>query len=216
LRAGDPTVRAVLRHVLEATMRLLHPFAPFLSEELWQSLGGDGPACIVAQWPWPDQARVDADAERAFALVQEVVRAVRNLRVEAQLAERDEVAVTLVAADAGEQAVLSAATVYVAALARCREVTLGAGAPAGQALVAVVGTVDVYLSLAGLVDVAAERARLGKERDKALADLDVQRRKLANEGFVSKAPPAVVAQVRAREAELAETLARLEERLAGL
>jgi valyl-tRNA synthetase len=210
LKAGDPVVKAVLWQVLERVCRLLAPFAPHIAEEIWQQLGADGDACMIAAWPTLDEARVDPEAEAQFELLREIVRAVRNLRVEAGVAERDEVTVVLDHAPA----TLAPVTGYIAALGRCAAVTLGA--PEGQTLAAVVGAVEVHLPLAGLVDVEAERARLGKERAKAAADLEVQHRKLANESFVGKAPEAVVAQVRARAAELAETLARLDERLAGL
>jgi valyl-tRNA synthetase len=212
LRADDAVVKSVLWQVLEAICRLLQPFAPFISEEIWQQLGAEGEACMIASWPEPDPRRVDAEAEEAFAMVQEVVRAVRNLRVEAGVGEKDTVRIVL----GGAPPALAAATDYVAALARCSDVSLGGADQAGQSLAALVGGVDVYLPLAGLVDIEAERARLTKERDKAATELDVQTRKLGNEGFVAKAPPAVVEQVRARAAELIETVERLEERMAAL
>ncbi|HAZ62463.1 MAG TPA: valine--tRNA ligase, partial [Armatimonadetes bacterium] len=104
----------------------------------------------------------------------------------------------------------------IAELARCSEVTISAAGCDEQALAAVVAGVDVYLPLAGLIDVEAERARLTKELEKAESDLEIQRRKLANESFVGKAPAAVVDGVRAREAELVEVAAHLRARLDAL
>ncbi|MBI5835298.1 MAG: valine--tRNA ligase [Armatimonadetes bacterium] len=212
MKADDQTVKAVLWHVLESICRLLQPFAPFLAEELWQQLGAEGKACIVAAWPVANPALRDEAAEAAFTLTQEIVRTVRNLRVEAGLGERDEVRLVLSAGTPGLEAMVD----YIAALARCSTVTLSTEGCAEQAVAAVVGGVDVWLPLAGLIDIEAERARLTKEREKAEADLDVQRRKLGNESFVAKAPAAVVDQVKAREAELAETIVRLTERIAAL
>ena len=166
----------------------------------------------MAAWPVADAALRDEAAEAAFGLTQEIVRAVRNLRVEAGVGERDEVRVELSAGTPGLDTMVD----YIAALARCSEVVLSETGCDEQAVAAVVGGVDVWLPLAGLIDVDAERARLTKERDKAQADLDVQRKKLGNESFVAKAPAAVVDTVKAREAELVETIARLTERIAAL
>ncbi len=213
LRAGDETVKAVLWHVLETVCRLLAPFAPFIAEEIWQQLGTGGPACMTAEWPTADDRWRDEAAESTFALVQEVVRAARNLRVEAGLGERERVRLVLGGPAAERLAVVRPA---IAELARCSEVTISAAGCDEQALAAVVAGVDVYLPLAGLIDVEAERARLTKELEKAESDLEIQRRKLANESFVGKAPAAVVDGVRAREAELVEVAAHLRARLDAL
>ncbi|MCC7493964.1 MAG: valine--tRNA ligase [Fimbriimonadaceae bacterium] len=218
LRAGDAAVRSVLWHVLEGVLRLLQPFAPFLSEEIWQQLGADGEACLVAPWPTAEPARRDRAAEAAFAQLQEVVRVSRNLRVQAGVEDRVTIHLALRAKSADDRELLATTAGYLQTLVRCHEVDLAeaaAGAPE-QALAAVAGGVDVYLPLAGLVDVAAERERLGKERDKAVADLAAQRAKLGNASFVDRAPAAVVQKVRDRESELLELVARLDERLAGL
>ncbi len=217
LREGDEAVRAVLWHVLEQTLRLLHPFAPFLSEEIWQQLGAEGEACMVAAWPTAEPAWLDDAAERAFAQVAEIVRVVRNLRVEGGVGERVRAAVALhVPADS--VAVVSGFVPYLQSLAQAAEVTVqaaGADKPA-QSLAGVAGDIDVYLLLAGAVDASAERERLAKELEKAQADLAAQEHKLSNASFVDKAPAAVVQKVRDRQAELAELVARLQERLAAL
>ncbi|NUQ00507.1 MAG: valine--tRNA ligase, partial [Armatimonadetes bacterium] len=116
LRAGDAVVRSVLWHVLEGTLRLLQPFAPFLSEEIWQQLGALGDACIVAPWPEADEARRDPAAEARFEQVQELVRTARNLRVEAGVAERAEVELVLQAGPAIREQ-LGASLTYLEALA---------------------------------------------------------------------------------------------------
>ena len=217
LRAGDPVVRAVLWHVLEATMRLLHPFAPFLTEEIWQQLGADGEACMVAGWPTVDEARRQADCEALFDQVQEVVRAARNLRVEAGVPERTKVVLHIHAAEA-DRTFLADGAEYVLALANAAEVVIaGENDPRpSPAVSAVVGAADLCLPLEGLVDLDAERDRLSRELDKAQCDLEGQTKKLANENFVGRAPAEVVQKVRDRASELTEQIERLQARLAAL
>jgi len=218
LRAGEPGVKAVLWHVLETTMRLLHPVAPFLSEEIWQQLGADGEACIVAAWPTCDAGRLQPAVEAEFAALQAIVRAIRNLRVEAGVPDKQAVEAVLQFADASGAEALRPLEGDLRAAANVSAVCFsGAGEAAPEkALVAVLDGVSVFVPLSGLVDVEAERARLSKEREKAAADLAAQHQKLGNEAFVGKAPEAVVQKVRDRAAELAEQIDRLDERIASL
>ncbi len=218
LREGDATVRAVLWQVLETILRLLHPFAPFLSEEIWQQLGADGEALLVAAWPTADETRLDPAAEAAFTTLQELVRTARNLRVEAGLDERRPIRLVLQTDVEAERELLTSAQGYLQALARAEDITItgtSAGKP-GECLAALVGGIDVYLPLSGLIDLAAEAERLTRERDKAAADLQAQEGKLANDSFVSRAPAEVVQKVRDRATELAEQVHRLDQRLAAL
>jgi len=218
LRAADPGVKAVLWHVLEATMRLLHPVVPFISEEIWQQLGAEGEACVIAHWPVCDTKRLLPDVEAEFVKLQGVVRAIRNLRVEAGVPDKQAVEAILQFADAADADAMRPLESDLCAAANVSAVSFAAPGDAtpDKALVAVLDEVSVFVPLAGLVDLDAERGRLTKEREKAASDLDVQRKKLANEAFVGKAPEAVVQKVRDREAELAEQIERLDARIASL
>ncbi|MBI2298243.1 MAG: valine--tRNA ligase [Armatimonadetes bacterium] len=215
LRAGDAVVRAVLLTVLEGVMRLLHPLAPFLSEEIWQQLGAAGEACMTSPWPEADPARVDDAAEATFSRLQDLVRAIRNLRVEANVGDRVQLRPQIACGSAEDAAFVAEVAELAAALTGSAAIAMCQAAPP-QSLAAVVGTLDVYLPLEGLVDAAAERERLGRELEKARKELETLRRKLDNESFVTRAPAEVVGQARARAVEAAEVVARLERRLASL
>ncbi|HXG04389.1 MAG TPA: class I tRNA ligase family protein, partial [Candidatus Binatia bacterium] len=201
-RAESPAVRDRTRHtlvtVLEATLRLLHPFMPFITEELWQRLprpAGGPPSIMVA--PYPRAGRRDEVAERQMAVVMEAVTAVRNIRSEMRIAPAVTLGVTVRPAPEHARLFPEAAPV-IEFLARCRlTVAADAARPAGSAL-AVVGSSELYVELAGVVDLAAERARIEKE----LARLDESIRQLAarleRPDFLERAPAEVVAKERGR------------------
>jgi len=211
------TARRVLVYVLERTLRLLHPFMPFVTEEIWQHLPHEGESLMVARWPEPGGLS-DEVAEADMAVVMDLVRAIRNARAEYDVAAGRRIAAIVVggerAAMLRQQAPVIAALAHVDPAQLRIEETL-AQKPE-QAATLVVGTVECYLPLAGLVDIAAERARLTKEREEVTAQIARLEKLLANEGFTSKAPAPVVEKERARLAELQERLTRLQAHLAEL
>jgi valyl-tRNA synthetase len=219
------TTRATLFTVLEGCLRLLHPFMPFVTEEVWQYLTavgkGDADAAasiMVASYPQGDVRLVDADAERDWALVQALIVAVRNIRSEYKVEPAHWVAATIAA---GEQAeLLQAQAPLISRLGRVQAdqltiVTALAEKPR-QAAAIVIGTVAAYLPLAGMIDLDAERARLEKEIAQLTADVARREAKLANESFVSKAPAAVVEREREGVRAAQAALAKLHEQIADL
>ena len=207
----DP--RPVLVHVLETGLRLLHPYMPFVTEELWQRLrphlaSQTSEALIVAPYPQPEPAWADAEAERQLEGVIEVVRAIRNIRSEKHVEPARYIEAYVVSSDA--RPAIEAASPYIETLARVRplHVVSAAGeAPREGVSTAVLSHAQVVVPLAGLLDAEAERSRLGKEIEEAET---YQRRlegKLSNEQFRARAPREVVA---AEEERLAETRTRLE------
>jgi len=201
--------------VLEATLRLLHPFMPFITEELWQRLPHEGDSVMVAPYPRASRRKRDAEAERAMGVVMEAVTAVRNIRGEMRISPAVVLDVTVRPA-ADHAAILAGARPLVEALARC-SVTVDPGAtrPAGSAL-AVVGETEIHVALADVVDLAAERARLEKEirrLDEAVAFLES---KLARPEFVERAPAEVVEKERERLAGERQRRAKLESSLAWI
>jgi valyl-tRNA synthetase len=201
-RAEDPAVRERTRRtlvtVLEATLRLLHPFMPFITEELWQRLPrppGAPPSIMVA--PYPRAGRRDEAAERQMAVVMEAVTAIRTIRGEMRIAPAVTLGVTV--RPGPEHARLFAETApLIEFLARCR-LTVAADAvrPAASAL-AVVGSSEIYVELAGVVDVAAERARIERELARITESIDQLTARLERPEFVARAPAEVVAKERAR------------------
>lgn len=221
LNGGDPQARrgvqSVLCAVLDGMLRLMHPMAPFLSEALWQKLPHRGEALIVAPWPQEDPARLDDAAEREMALVQEVVGAVRNIRGMMRIPPGARINALLKTESAWAGATLTAAGAYIKELARLGDLHIGAELVRPPASAAgVVGEVEVFVPLAGVIDLNVERQRLEKEiggLEKALAGLD---KKLGNAGFLKNAPAEVVENERQRQAEYQHAVTRLKENLSAL
>ena len=218
LRAGDAAHAAFLAHVLETSMRLLHPFMPFISEEVWAQLPRENGGELLARAPWPQSGETDAGAQSDFALIQDAIRAARNLRAQADIAPGKKLNVTLIALTPNAERVLRAGAPYLTEMARLEAVSiLDSHAPRpDNALSAALPEVEVWLPLEGLIDVEKERAKLEKQLDTARRDLEKVSAKLNNAGFTSKAPPAVVAKEEARRAELGAAIEGLEGRLAAL
>ena len=212
------TALYVLRTVLERTMRLLHPFMPFLTEEIWQKLPHEGHSIMRAPWPEVDEKEIDAEAEAAMTAIMEVIKVTRNLRAELGTPPGKKSALLLRVRDAALADVFAAHTDYFHALASASEVIfLAEDAPDPENVVtgALAGAA-VYLPLAGLIDVEKETARLTKERDNLEKEIARLSGKLANAGFTSKAPAAVVAAEREKLAGYEEKIGLIRSRLADL
>ncbi|MBI4505877.1 MAG: valine--tRNA ligase [Chloroflexi bacterium] len=218
LRRGDVSPLPLLCQTLDTILRLLHPYMPFVTEEVYQHLreraGWAPEALIVAPWPAPG-AR-DEPAEREVAAVIDLVRALRNLRAEHQVATSRWLEVTVAAG--ARRTSLAALSGAVEALARVRPLRVVERletAPA-NAVPVVVSGMEAFVPLAELVDYAAERERLGRELAQVEQDAERLRALLSRDGFVAKAPPPVVERERARLAEREEQVVKLRERVAAL
>jgi valyl-tRNA synthetase len=206
--------RSVLVRELEATLRLAHPFMPFITEELWQTVaplaGKSGPSISLQPFPVARAERIDAVAMAQMQLLKDLVNACRTLRGEMGLAPG--LKVPLIAT--GDAALLHSFAPYLSALARLGGVDVVQALPSTDAPVQIVG--DYRLMLHVEVDKAAERERVGKEKSRIEGEVAKARAKLANEGFVARAPAAVVEQERARLAQFEATLQKLDEQVQRL
>jgi len=220
LYGEDPAVKAVTRQVLiyalERTLRLLHPYMPFLTEELWQALPHEGEALIIA--PWPQAGALDEPAEEQMGLVMELIRAIRNARAEYEVEPGRRIAAVIAAG--AHRGLLESQRAELVALARIDEAKLTiaetlAAKPA-KALTLVIGGVEVYLPLAELVDLEQEVARLEGELAKTAGEIARVRNLLGNANFVAKAPAQVVEREREKLTTYAEQEAKLRARLESL
>ena len=240
LESDETTQRAtqaVLFYVLEGSLRLLHPFMPFVTEEAWQYLTAttdhrpptteDGdlssvvsrPSSIMlAPYPQADERLLDDSAERDWALVQDIIVGIRNIRNEYKVEPARFIAATIAA---GERVgLLEAQRALIARLARVADDQLmiaeRLAVKPEQAAALVIRDVEIFLPLAGLVDLDAERERLQKELQTAEAEVDRRGAKLGNASFVERAPAAVVQRERDGLLAAQATVERLRERLAQL
>jgi valyl-tRNA synthetase len=211
--------QAILLHVLETTLRLLHPFMHFVTEAIWQALpeeAREGEALIMAHWPEPDTAFLDDEAEEQMELAMALIRGIRNRRAEYDVTPGKRIPALIAAGEAARW--LDEQRAVLCALAKLDpnqlviEPTLQ---PPAQAAAVVVGDVVCYLPLTGLVDLEAEQARLSKKLAEIEGRISRSQALLAGD-FAQRAPDHVVQRERDKLADLQTEQAKLKERLAAL
>ena len=220
LRKGGEERRltqAVLSRGLRQIVTMLHPYMPFITEEIWQALPHDGPSVMVSPWPKADTRYINEEAEQQMEMLMELVRAIRNIRAEAGVEPGRKVE-AVVAADPKRAQVIQTNQTAVMTLAGLGKLDFQEedAEPPAKALSAVAGGVQVFLPLAGLVDLELETQRLTKELEATKEEIQRLQAKLGNAQFVAKAPPAVVEKERAKLAAAQEKAEKLEARLAEL
>jgi valyl-tRNA synthetase len=210
------TARQVLLHVLDRTLRLLHPFMPFITEEIWQHVPHEGEALIVA--PWPEPGPTDEAAEAEMALIMEMVRAIRNARAEYHVEPGRRIEAIIAAGE--EYTLLTDQRDILVSLARLDAERLHIARTLKerptQALALVVRGVEIYLPLAGIVDLEKERQRLNVEIEEVTKGIAGSEKLLSNEDFLAKAPDQVVQRERDKLADYRQRQAKLQERLRSL
>ncbi|WP_276323836.1 valine--tRNA ligase [Planococcus halocryophilus] len=209
--------RSVLAYVLDNTMRLLHPFMPFITEEIWQNLPHEGESITIAAWPTVDDSLTNQSQSSSMKLLMDVIRSVRTIRAEVQSPMSKKVPLTISAKDANTHAVLEANAAYIERFCNPETLTIGENIVAPEkSMSAVVSGAELFMPLEGLIDIDAELARLNKELEKWAKEVKLVSGKLSNERFVSKAPEAVVAEERAKQADYMEKHATVEKRIEEL
>lgn len=210
------TALYILSTVLESTLRLLHPFMPFLTEEIWQKLPHEGESIMLARYPQSVHA-VDENAIRSMEVIMETIKTVRNLRAEVGVQPRQKSEVQLKLSDAALLETFKANAGYLKLASAEPVVFLGAtDAKPERALSGVAVGVEIFLPLTGLIDIEKETARLTKELEKLRKGIASTEGKLNNEKFLSKAPADVVAAERGKLSAAREKISVLETRIAQL
>ena len=206
--------RAVLVYVMSNTLKLLHPFMPFITEEIWQTLPHEGESIMISAWPEYDPALDFSADETEMERVMEAIRAIRNRRAQMNVPPSKKAKVIV---ETAYQDTFANGAKYIERLASAAEVEVAAHVDAPDGAVSIV-TADakIFIPLDQLVDLKAELARLNKERDAAVKQAENIKAKLANENFVSRAPEHVVQTQRDNLARLNDQIAKLDESIAAI
>jgi len=206
--------RRTLARVLEVVLRLAHPFMPFITEEIWQRLkapaGVQGETLMLQPWPVANEARIDAAAEGDIEWVKALMLGVRQIRGEMKISMAKRIDIIVANASAEDQRRLADFEPLLNKLAKLESVrVLAAGEEAPMSATTLVGEMEVLVPMAGLIDKDAELTRLDKEIGRLEGEVKRVGGKLANEGFVAKAPAEVLEKERAKLAEAEQALAKL-------
>ena len=213
--------RRTLLEVLEATLRLLHPIVPFITEEIWQRIaplaGAQGKTIMLQPWPVANESRIDPAAEDDIEWLKTFMLGLRNIRAEMNIGPGKPLALFLKNASAEDLRRLNENEALLKKLAKLESVTvLAAGEEAPLSATALVGEMEVLVPMAGLIDKAAELARLDKEILRLKGEVQRVGGKLSNAGFVDKAPAEVIEKERAKLAEAEQALGKLAEQHARI
>ncbi len=209
------TVQNILHHLLSDILRALHPFMPFITEEIWQRLAPEAGSIVPQPYPQADPRWVDGPAEADMGRLQAVIVAVRSLRADFKIPPGQKVTVTLTAPSQAEAQLLASQRESIGSLASVEslDTRTAPAPPPDDAITQVAQGIEVYLHLMGAVDPAQEMQRLHKD----ISDLDglrqLSQQKLQNENFVSRAPAEVVAKERQRLAEVERDIAKLQDQV---
>ena len=215
--AERATAQHVLATVLVSAMKLLHPYMPFITEEIYQCLPHEAESIMISKWPVADESLVDPEAERGMNAIMDSIKAIRNMRAEVNANPGKKIpAIMLVSEDLRE--VVAHNDSYIKLLGGIDNLELRPlnGEKPENAMAAVVTGIEVYLPLAGLIDVEKETQRLSKELAAMEKDLQRAGGKLNNAGFLSKAPEDVIAKERAKYEELSGKIEAVKKRMAYL
>jgi len=228
--ANRTEARSRMLTVLEQALRLLHPFMPYITEELWQKLpgvnsallhpayAGAAPSIMLAAYPEGQSELIDENAEWEMQAVIDLITRVRNIRSEMNIKPGERVTLLIGSPDEKLRAVFTANTAQISRLARAAEVSINEKleAPRASARAVLIGGAEVAVPLAGLIDFDQERQRLTKEKEKLSAESVKLAAQLANPQFAERAPTEKVEEVHARIADIAQRNAQLDQTIANL
>ena len=207
-----------LKTVLINALKLLHPFMPFITEEIFTHLQSDEETIMLSAWPEYKAEWNFTENEAEIDLIKEAVRAIRNIRAEMNVVPSKKAKVYVVTSDSAIADVFERSEVFFKTLAYASELVIQEGKDGidSDAVSAAIPGATLYMPFAELVDICKEIERLTKERDKMLKEVERVEKKLANQGFIAKAPANVIEEEKAKGVKYKETLKQIEERLETL
>ncbi|GGA85965.1 valine--tRNA ligase [Ornithinibacillus halotolerans] len=208
------TTQSVLAHVLDQTMRLLHPFMPFITEEIWQKLPHQGESITIADWPKVREEFHDEKASEEMKRLVSIIKSVRNIRAEVDTPMSKQISLLIQAKDEAIVTELENNRSYLERFCNPSELVIATSVDAPEkAMTAVVTGAEIFLPLEGLIDFDKEIARLEKELEKWNKEVERVQKKLSNQGFIAKAPEAVVEEEKKKEKDYLEKQAAVQARL---
>ena len=210
--AEAEVARQVLVYVLSNTLKLLHPFMPFITEEIWQALPHEGESIMVSQWPVYDEKLDFAAEEREFEKVMDAIKAVRTRRSEMNVPPSKKATLYI---ETASQAIFEQSTAFLTRLAWADQIVMENPQNPKECVQVITDSAKVYMPLSQLVDRDKEIARLTKEKQSCEKDISFLEGKLNNPGFVSKAPEKVVNDQKAKLEKAKELLSKIESSLAA-
>jgi valyl-tRNA synthetase len=209
--------RSVVQETLMAALKLLHPFMPFVTEEIWQRLPGTDGSIMTAPFPDPAQFPRDEGALKEMDLLMGAITGIRNIRGEMNIPPAKSVHIVIETGNKSDEEVLVGNLSHIRSLAKVDEATIGPGLPKpDKSATAVCEQTSIHVVLKGLIDFKEEERRVKKEISRAQKEMETSQKKLSNRGFLEKAPEEIVAEVRARADGLAAKLSKLKQNLSFL
>lgn len=215
--AAKAKTQSVLAYVLDRTLRLIHPFMPFITEEIWQHLPHEGATITLAEWPKYDAALESPEAVAEMNLLMDIIRAVRNIRAEVNVPMSKKVELIIKASSAETLSIITRNDNYIGRF--CNTSSFEAGLDPqtpDKVMSAVVTGAELLLPLSGLIDIEQEIIRLEKEVQTLNSEVERVEKKLGNQGFVAKAPAKVIEEERAKQADYSAKREKVLARIAEL
>ena len=216
---SEKTTQVILYKVLEKSLRMLHPFMPFVTEEIWQKLPREKDASssiMISAWPHLQKDLVSKDSEKAMAGIIELVTSIRNMRAVWNIEPQKEIQVMINVHDAKYEKAISQNSGFIKRLARISDLKTGKMEKPKSSAVSVVGHLEVYLPLVGLIDIEKENARLKKEEERMAAEFKAITARLKDKNFTKKAPGEVVEIQKARKVELESQIKKIKDNIKEL
>lgn len=216
-KVAKATVQKVLVTVLKDILKLLHPFMPFITEEIWQHIPGNEGAVIVSEWPTVKAERVNKSSEEKMEALMTAIRNIRNVRAEMEVVPSRKARLHVLA-EKEIADIFGENPEYLEALASCSEVIVESDRSAipDDAVSVIINRGELFLPLADLIDFKKEIERLNKEREKLQSEVTRVEKKLANEGFVKKAPAKLIDEEKAKQEKYTGMLKTVLDRIAAM
>ncbi|WP_308007819.1 valine--tRNA ligase [uncultured Fusobacterium sp.] len=213
-KASKITAQYVLWTILEAGLRMLHPFMPFITEEIWQKIKVDGDSIMIQQYPTADELQINRDIENSFEYIKEVISSLRNIKAEMGISPAKEVKVIIKTSDEMELKTLEDNYIFITKLAKIEELKYGKDmTKPDQSGFRVARSSEVYMILTGLLNAEVEIKKIQEQIEKVQKDLDKVNAKLSDERFTSKAPAHILERERRIQKEYQDKMDKLTENL---